>query len=154
MRIFLAPLSIPFLDPKSLVFLFTTKNNLIWGVKCEKLNFRKSSGIHKISFKHCSWMEPSSGLINSWPQVIENSRQWLLLRSDILQKTIAGCPWHCTAIVVMENKLVNILVGVYRLQSSWIISQSTVLIVLLLQIFVPDPGKITAFLDLRNLRFK
>ena len=26
------------------------------------------------------------------PQVIENSRQYLLLRTDILQKTVVGCP--------------------------------------------------------------
>ena len=26
-------------------------------------------------------------------QVIENSRQYLVLRTDILQKTVVGCPW-------------------------------------------------------------
>jgi len=26
------------------------------------------------------------------PQAIENSRQYLLLRADILQKTVVGCP--------------------------------------------------------------
>ena len=31
--------------------------------------------------------------IFSRPQVIENSRQYLLLRTDILQKTVVGCPW-------------------------------------------------------------
>ena len=33
-------------------------------------------------------------VINFWPSstVIENSRQYLLLRTDILQKTVAGCP--------------------------------------------------------------
>ena len=30
--------------------------------------------------------------IFSLPQVIENSRQYLLLRTDILQKTVVGCP--------------------------------------------------------------
>ena len=30
--------------------------------------------------------------ILSRPQVIENSRQHLLLRTDILQKTVVGCP--------------------------------------------------------------
>ena len=29
--------------------------------------------------------------IFSRPQVIENSRQYLLLRTDILQKTLVGC---------------------------------------------------------------
>lgn len=32
--------------------------------------------------------------IFSRPQVIENSRQYLLLRTDILQKTVVGCPWY------------------------------------------------------------
>ena len=27
-------------------------------------------------------------------QEIENSRQYLRLRTDILQKTVFGCPWH------------------------------------------------------------
>ena len=31
--------------------------------------------------------------IFSRPQVIENSRQYLLLRTDILQKTVVGWPW-------------------------------------------------------------
>ena len=30
----------------------------------------------------------------SLPQVIENSRQYLLLRTDILQKSVLGCPWY------------------------------------------------------------
>ena len=30
--------------------------------------------------------------IFSLPQVIENCRQFLLLRTDILQKTVVGCP--------------------------------------------------------------
>ena len=31
--------------------------------------------------------------IFSRPQVMENSRQYLLLRTDILQKTVVECPW-------------------------------------------------------------
>ena len=31
--------------------------------------------------------------IFSFPQAIENSRQFLLLRTDISQKTVVGCPW-------------------------------------------------------------
>ena len=31
--------------------------------------------------------------ILSPPQVIENSRQFVLLRTDILQKSVVGCPW-------------------------------------------------------------
>ena len=30
---------------------------------------------------------------SSLPQAIENSRQLLLLRTDISQKTVTGCPW-------------------------------------------------------------
>ena len=33
------PLSITFLNPEILGFLFPTKNGLTWGVKVEKLNF-------------------------------------------------------------------------------------------------------------------
>ena len=39
MRIFLIPLSITFLNPIILGFLFPTKNILTWGVKSDKLNF-------------------------------------------------------------------------------------------------------------------
>ena len=31
--------------------------------------------------------------ICSRPQVMEDSRQYLLLRTDILQKTVVGWPW-------------------------------------------------------------
>ena len=43
----LIPLSIAFLNRKILGFLFTTKNSLTWGVKYEKLNFRKSQRISR-----------------------------------------------------------------------------------------------------------
>ena len=46
MRIFLIPLSIAFFNPKIVGFLFSTINSLTWGVKCEKLNLRKSKGIY------------------------------------------------------------------------------------------------------------
>ena len=45
----------------------------------------------------------SSKIVHEWngyleilsrPQVIENPRQYLLLRTDILQKTVVGCPWY------------------------------------------------------------
>ena len=40
--------------------------------------------------------------IFSRPHVIENSRQYLLLRTDILQKTVVGCP--CTlAVFTLER---------------------------------------------------
>ena len=41
-RIFLIPISFAFLHPKILGFLFSTKNSLTLGVKCEKSNFKKS----------------------------------------------------------------------------------------------------------------
>ena len=37
-EIFLIPLSITFLNPTILGFLFPTKNSLTWGMKCGKLN--------------------------------------------------------------------------------------------------------------------
>ena len=38
----LIPLSIAFLNPKIIGFLFLRKNSLTWDVKCEKSNFSKS----------------------------------------------------------------------------------------------------------------
>ena len=35
-------------------FPFSTKNRLTWGLKCEKLNFRKSQGIYQISDENCT----------------------------------------------------------------------------------------------------
>ena len=61
----LISLSISFLNPKSLGFIFSTRNSL-------------TCHLH----------------IFSRPQVIENCRQYLLLRTDVLQKTVVGCPWH------------------------------------------------------------
>ena len=79
---FLIPLSITFLNPKNLGLLFA-KNSLTWAVKCEKLNVRKS---HEWN----SHLE-----IFSLPQEMENSSQNLLLRTDILQKTVVGCLEYC-----------------------------------------------------------
>ena len=45
-RIFLSLLSITYFNLNILSFLFSSKNSLIWGVKCEKLNFKKSYGIY------------------------------------------------------------------------------------------------------------
>ena len=75
---FLIPLSVTFLNPKILGFLFCTKNSLTWGVKCEKKKKKKSSR------KLCM-----NGTVI---QVIENSKQYLLLRTGIFQKTVVGCP--------------------------------------------------------------
>ena len=43
-----------------------------------------------MSFENCAQIKRSSRNF-SRPQVIENSRQHLLLRTDILQKTVVGC---------------------------------------------------------------
>ena len=45
--------------------------------------------------------------ILSRPQAKENSRQCLLLRTDIIQKTVAGCPW-VLACRASENKISNV----------------------------------------------
>ena len=70
-------------------FLLCAKDSLMWAVKCKKLDFRKSQSIYyQISFENCTCLE-----IFSCPQVlIENSRHYLLLWKDILQKTVVGCP--------------------------------------------------------------
>ena len=56
-RIFLILLYIAFLSPKILGFLFTTKKNLTWRVKCEKSNFGKSWRIY--------W-KSSSKIVHEW----------------------------------------------------------------------------------------
>ena len=39
------------------------------------------------------------------PQAKENSRQSLLLRTDILQKTVVGCPWYmCGSIYYSKER--------------------------------------------------
>ena len=48
-------------------------------------------------------MEQSDLEIFSRPQVRENSRQYLLLGTDILKKTAAGCPW----IIIIINYLIK-----------------------------------------------
>ena len=94
MRIFLIPLAITFLWPeRGLGFVFSKKNSLNWGVKCMKFKLQKIVG---------NLLELASKTVHEWndhveiissPQVIENSGQYLLLRTDILQKTVVGCPW-------------------------------------------------------------
>ena len=43
-RIFFVHLSITFLNPKILGFLFPTKNSIAWGVNCEKIKLQKIVG--------------------------------------------------------------------------------------------------------------
>ena len=41
--------------------------------------------------------------IFSYPQAKENSRQYLLLRTDILQKTVVGCPCRFSAYAIQPD---------------------------------------------------
>ena len=54
------------------------------------------SQVRYFSFENCKWMERSSRIF-SHPQVIENPRQYLLLRIDILQKTVVECHWQLSS---------------------------------------------------------
>ena len=94
-KTFLIPLSGTFLNPKILGFLFCTKSILTWAVKCEKLNLKRKvignllDKLRKLSMNGMRNLE-----IFSRPKlsnrVIENSRQYLRLRTDMLEKTIVG----------------------------------------------------------------
>ena len=92
-KIFLIPLSITSFESESLRFRFSTKNSIFlgewnvanWASENRRVFIRKVS---KIVHEWNGYRE-----IFSRPQVIENSRQYLLLRKDILQKTVVGCPW-------------------------------------------------------------
>ena len=85
MKIFLIPLSITFLNPKIILgFLFSTKNSLTQRVKCEKLNLlQKIVGnlFPKIVHEWKGYLE-----ILSCPQIKENSRQYLLLRTNLVPR--------------------------------------------------------------------
>ena len=83
----------PIFESENIRVPFSTKNRLTWVLKCEKLNFIENRRefiryITKIVHEWNGHLE-----IFSLPQAIENSRQFLLLRTDILQKTVLGCPW-------------------------------------------------------------
>ena len=93
MRIFLIPLSMTFSNPKIVGVLFCKKNGLTWAVKWEKSKLQKIVGnlLDKRQKVLHEWNDHLE--ISSRPQVIENCRQYLLLRTDILQKTLAGSPW-------------------------------------------------------------
>ena len=74
-------------ESENFKFPFQYDNSLTWEVKCEKLNFRKQQRTYWKSFGHIA--------VFSRPQVIENSRQYLLLRTDTLQRTVVGYPCLC-----------------------------------------------------------
>ena len=62
-------------------------------MKCEKIKVQKMVGnlldkLRKL-YMH-EWNSPQD--IFSCPQTKDNSRQYLLLQTDILQKTVVGCP--------------------------------------------------------------
>ena len=64
---------------------------LTWGVKCENETSENRREFIKLASKFV--LEWNGHLeIFSLPQVIEISRQCLLLRTDILQKTVVACP--------------------------------------------------------------
>ena len=88
-RIFLIPLSIAFLNPKILGFLFL--RNL--GGKMPKIKLHKIVGNLLDKLRKLYMHEWNGHLeILSFPQGIENCRQFVLLRTDILQETVVGCP--------------------------------------------------------------
>ena len=76
MKIFFIPLSITFLNPKTLGCLFRTKNSLTWSVKCEKYTSenRRDEFIRKLYMNG----------------TVKGSTQYLLLRTDILQQSSGG----------------------------------------------------------------
>ena len=80
-------LNAKFLNSKILGSLFPTKNSLTREVKCES----SSKIVHEWN---CNLQ------IFSRPQVIENSRQYLLLRTSSLQKTVVRCLWYGSLIYV------------------------------------------------------
>ena len=93
MRISLIALSNIFFNPKILRFLFSAKNTLIWGAQCKNQTLENCREfIREVSKIVPEWNGHLE--ILSRPQVIENSRQHLLLRTDILHKTVVGCPWE------------------------------------------------------------
>ena len=89
-RIFLSPLSITFLKLKILGFLFSTKNSLTRRSEMWKIKLQKIEGdlLDKLWIHEHEWNGHLE--IFSHPQAIENSRQYLLLRTDIYRKQSLG----------------------------------------------------------------
>ena len=80
-------------------------------MKCEKLNFRNRR-------EFISMIRWASKIVHGWNghleifcQVKETSRQNLLLRTDILQKTVVGCPelWKTTIGLIAAHFFVHFL---------------------------------------------
>ena len=74
-------LNAKFLNSKILGFLFPTKNSVTREVKCAN----SSKIVHE-------WNGNLE--IFSRPQEVENSRQYLLLQTTSLQKTVVECLWY------------------------------------------------------------
>ena len=85
-------------ESENVRFPFSTKNRLTWVLKWENYTLKNSREftryVTKIENEWNGHLE-----IFSLPQAIEHSRQVLLLRTDILQKTVFGCPWPSKAYV-------------------------------------------------------
>ena len=60
----------------------------MWKIKLQKMVGNLLDQLRKL---YMSWNGNLE--ILSRPHVIENSRQYLLLRTDILQRPVVGCPW-------------------------------------------------------------
>ena len=78
---------------------FLCEKQLNLGCEMGKIKLRKSQGTYQISLENCSSMKRSSRTFQPSRQVIENSGQFLLLRTDILQKTVAECPGSRVALI-------------------------------------------------------
>ena len=101
-RIFLILLYIAFLSLKILDFLFTTKKNLTWRVKCEKSNFGKSWRIYwKSSSKivhewngHLEIFQPSSSnrkfqaIFTSLNRYFKENSRWVPLKPVYIVETL------------------------------------------------------------------
>ena len=74
-------------------FPFSYKKSLTCGVKCENQTSENRREFIKLASKFVrEWDGHVESLeMFSLPQVLENSRQYLL-RTDILQTTVVGCP--------------------------------------------------------------
>ena len=77
-------------------------------MKCEKLHFQKIVG-NLLDKLRKLYMNRTAGPLEifSRPQVIESSRQYLLLRTNILQKTVVGCPWSLFRVMLIKSQFLK-----------------------------------------------
>ena len=88
------PLSITFFESESFRFRFSTKNSIFLG-EWNVTNWASENRVGYLWEKFRK-LYMNGTVIEKFfgrPQVIENARQYLLLPTDILQKTVVGCPW-------------------------------------------------------------